>query len=363
MIERPPPPSAPLAWLSPSAFEVLRACRLHMSYSRSGNGATSPPTAYQLLGDACHRVLERLAASRRIMADDWEASMEEEFDRAIHEAAEALAQHPDASLVGPPATWPGFATRKARLHKACARLRALLQDAGSDAEFVCEQSMSALGGRLRGRPDLIVRESAHHWVIDYKTGPILEGATDSPKEGYVRQLRLYAVMEREASGSLPDHAWLVPLKGPLLEVAVAEPESRLVADELLDQLEAYNELAPGPQPASPSVEACGWCPHAGTCPDFWLACRADWAPRMLAVRGVVTQAQHTLIGGVTLFLDVRGGSVEHDRVSIRGISPSEHPGAGVLEPGRQVAIRGLRPLSEGGNTFALLRGATVWVLE
>ncbi len=363
MIERRPRPSAPLAWLSPSAFEVLHACRLWMSYSRSGEGVKSSPTAYQVLGDVCHRVLERLVASRAILEDEWQARMEEEFEAAINDAVEALEGDAQDALLGPPPTWPGFAARRARLQKACSRLRILLQGAGSDAAFVCEQPMTALETRLRGRPDLIVRDSAHHWVVDYKTGAVLEGETELPKAGYVRQLRLYAAMEREASGVLPDHAWLVPLKGTPVEVPIAEEDCAAAAEEFLSELDAYNETAPDAQPGSPSVDACGWCPHAGTCPEFWSACGEEWAAQLLAARGSVIQAQSTVIGGVTVSVAVDRGSVPHDRISVRGISSSEHPAALGLEPGSEVAIRGLRPLSEDSATFTLWPGASVWALS
>jgi RecB family exonuclease len=302
-----------------------------------------------------------MAASRQLLQHDWEASMDEEFDGALKEALDALAAEGHAAaLPASPSAWPGFATRRARLYKAAARLRALLGQVGGDAEFVCEHPMSALDGRLRGRPDLVVRDKSHHWVVDYKTGSILEH-DNSPKSGYVRQLLLYSVMERAESGSLPDHAWLVPLKGAPLDVPVAEQDCDAVSEELLQALEGYNERAPGPQPASPSADSCGWCPYAGVCPGFWAACGEDWAHRLLALRGVVTHAQRAVIGGVTVSVEVKGGSVAHGRVSIRGISLVDQPEAALLEPGARVAVRGLRQLDEGGIVFAMREGASLWV--
>ncbi len=361
MIEWPAPASAPLEWLSPSAYEVLRTCPLRLSYARSMPPARSSPTPQRVLGDVCHQVLERLTASGRIRDPDLDAAISAELEEALQDAESQLGRSRPRSLAGPPSTWPGFATKRARLRKAAVRLHALLVKAGPDAEWLFEQPLTALAGRLRGRPDLVVRSRDQHWIVDYKTGPIQE-EDGLPKSAYVRQLRLYGVLERAAAGELPSRAYLVPLKGEPLEVPLSERECHDVVEDLVREVSRYNATAPSPQPGSPSAEACSWCPFAGGCPDFWATCDANWAPKLVAARGVVVRVQQTVIGGATVAIEVRDGSVAADQIVVRGISASEHPSVAEIEPGCQISIRGLRPLSEMGTTYGLTRGASIWVL-
>jgi hypothetical protein len=65
---------------------------------------------------------------------------------------------------------------------------------------------------------------------------------------------------------------------------------------------------------------------------------------MLAAAGVVRHAAHADIGGVSLTLDVREGSIECRNISVRSISPEDHPQAREIAAGDEIALAGLRRL-------------------
>jgi hypothetical protein len=195
---------------------------------------------------------------------------------------------------------------------------------------------------MHGRPDLIVRAEGVHWLLDYKTGPVLSRESSEPRESYVRQLQLYAYLESESMGDWPQRAFLVPLQGPVVEVDIDPAACAALAREALDLLAVFNAHAPAPQPASPAPETCRWCPYAPNCPAFWESCDEGWAPAVLAAAGTATAVTHPSLGGVSVRLDVEAGSLEHGTINVRAISVEDHPAAAMFAEGSDIALVGLR---------------------
>jgi len=332
----------PVKALSPTELDVLRTCPLRMSFRRTTPSGGSRPTAQQALGILCHDVLERMAREPLMRGPDWRSSFELAWSEAVAGMAQSLG-HDAAWAASGPEGWPGYRIKLARLRKAAERLHGLLEEAGPDAELACEERMSALDGRLVGQPDLVIRAAGAHWIVDYKSGRVTSQEGGPPRDSYVRQLQLYAVLEHEVSGAWPTQALLLPLAGPAVKVNVDPSACMDVAAQMIEMQDTYNATVPKPQPASPSAEACRWCPYATRCEAFWDACNTHWREELLAVRGVVESIAPTQLGGASLRVRVSGGSLAEERIGLRSVSAAEHPALLRMVEGSELHAVGLRP--------------------
>ncbi|MGI9100178.1 MAG: PD-(D/E)XK nuclease family protein [Solirubrobacteraceae bacterium] len=339
------PPSKPIASLSPSAFETLRECRLRASFAQHAQGPGPPRTPQQALGDLCHAVLEELARSGAIRRDDWEQAIDPLWLATTKRIAGAVLAEPhDASLALAPELWPGYAIKRARLRKAAGRLHDLLAGARADAELICEAPLATGDGRLHGRPDLIVRGRDESWIVDFKSGAVMDRDRRTPREAYVRQLQLYALLEAAVSGRWPSRGFLVPLNGPVVEVPIEEAAATALGEQAHQAITDFNAVVPATQPASPSPGTCAYCPWTPICSAFWQAADASWEGTLPAAAGVVRSANETRPGSITLVVDVEAGSVSAGVITILNLSPTEHPTAMQLQAGDKVALVGLRRL-------------------
>lgn len=354
-----PPPSCQISALSPTAFEVMRSCRLRTAFRAQPGGDQATRTAPQALGDLCHAVLERLVETRSILDSDWA----DQADVAWHELGQDLAvqvqegRH-ETTLSGPVETWPGQRMKRARLRKAAGRLHELLAPVAAQAELVTEEPLRASAWPLRGRPDLIVRLPQDTWIVDYKSGGVLD-TEGIPRDSYVRQLELYALLEADASGRWPSCGILVPLNGQRVVVAIEERVARDLAEEAARLLADYNARAPAPQPGSPSPQICRFCPYSPSCPSFWAAYDESWVEELRALRGLVRRCDRATSGSVTLLLEVEETG---ELTWVQDLSTGEHPAAATLQPGQALALTGLRE-EEPGRAWSLPPWGRLAVVE
>ncbi|MCL4851001.1 MAG: PD-(D/E)XK nuclease family protein, partial [Bryobacteraceae bacterium] len=210
----------PLSAVSPSLAELLRNCKLRAGFSRIERATQfvlGNPKAW--LGTAYHEVLAAAASHTGTALDNVVSAA---WERAIRRAHERAKAHPLDRRFGEPETWPGY-----HVIAAMARVRAQqfaadkshtenCRDAlGAKAGSYREQKFSGAGGKLVGRPD-VVRPDV---IIDFKSGSVHEqGAEEEVRASYVRQLRLYAFLVKEALGSWPQRGILVPMIGSPVEI-------------------------------------------------------------------------------------------------------------------------------------------------
>jgi hypothetical protein len=295
------------------------------------------------LGIVCHQVLDRMVSSRSLWDDRWTL----ELDTAWRESVQNEAGTLDVAE-----RWPNYQLKRARLFRTAGSLHELLRTLPPDAVVIPEQAMVGLGGRLRGRPDLVVRAATTHRVIDYKTGPGVDRQTLAVRPAYARQLQLYALLEAEVSGRWPDSAHLFPLEGEPVAIPILEDECRRLATDTLRVLSLFNDAVPGGQPASISVETCSVCDYATSCAPFWSLYSEEWAPYFVAIRGVIHAVSVSPLGGVSVEVRSLRGSVEAETVLIRNIDPGTHPVALKAEVGAEISATGLREETSRG-TFRL----------
>jgi CRISPR/Cas system-associated exonuclease Cas4 (RecB family) len=284
---------------------------------------------------------------------DWEDELDSAWTTATHAAA-AIEGAPN----GPPQGWDGYEIKLARLRKVTRRLHELLAPVGATAELITEKLLSAADGRLRGQPDLIVRFDKVCWLLDYKTGPVLSHDTRTPRESYVRQLRLYAYLAAITLGEWPDRTFLMPLQGDVVEVDINPDQCTALAQEALDVLASFN-AANGEQPASPAPETCRWCPYAPRCSAFWDKCGPEWAPGVLAAMGTVEAVTRSRLGGVSVILRAEAGSLAGEPVGVRSISITAHPAVAEVEVGHTLAIVGLQR-DRHADSFSLPPSGRIW---
>jgi PD-(D/E)XK nuclease superfamily len=344
------PSSTPVAFLSPSSYQVMAACRLRASFSQMRRGQ-APTSTSARLGNVCHRVLERMVRDRSLTEPYWEGLLDNAWAAEVEREGQNLVAD-EADRLGPPGRWPDFQLKRARLRKAARRLRELLGALPAGAELRPEEPLQACDGRLRGRADLIVRGAGAHKVIDYKSGAALDRQTLAPRDTYVQQLQLYSYLEARVTGEWPDTAHLIPLEGPSVDLVVDRAACEAVGTRALSLLDSYNAAAPGPQPATPGLETCTVCQHATVCPAFWDSCDTTWTPAMVAVLGRVEEVHSSPLGGISLVVIPERGSVNISRVTVRNIQPTQHPRVGEIRPGSTASFLRLRPEEERG-TYAL----------
>jgi RecB family exonuclease len=340
------PRARPVTRLSPSSFETLRTCPLRLAFTTQRNGTRSVGGNRQLIGLICHEVLESLVRDGTLRSQSWSEPLESRF-------RELLARNEGAKQ-GP---LRGSRLALARLRKVAARMAEFLRQAPPGAEFLVEEELVAADGRLYGRVDLIVRSREMHVIVDYKTGSLLEPGTDQLKASYERQLMLYACLEEEASAEWPEKALLVPFGAEPVTVRIDPAACLQLLKEVLAALERWQTWVSTTPPANASPETCGWCPFAARCPEFWAACNPNWTEEVIAMRGSVTSATTTPLGGVTLLLDSSEGSVV-GTAAIRNVARSEFPELESIGAGQGVALVGLRR-DPGDGAFTTRAGTRV----
>jgi hypothetical protein len=323
---------------------TLLACRLRAQLDRSARTSSErQPTlnAPAVLGDICHAVLQQIVESRAILGPTWEAATEEAW-----EVAGTTISTENGGL--DPTRLPNHDLARARTFVVAGRLSEMLLPLGPEVDLTCERPMSALEGRLVGKPDLIARSASGHWVIDYKTGGVLEWGTHVPRESYRSQLRLYAVLEHERTGSWPDLAFLLPYAEATVEVAVGPEECQQLAESLGRALAAFDERSPDPQPASPDPGTCRWCSHAVRCDAVWEECGEEWPPEVLLAEGRVLQSARAATGSGTVVLELEGGTIGVGKAAIRLPASDDMP---LPRAGARARACGLR--RRGERTFAM----------
>jgi CRISPR/Cas system-associated exonuclease Cas4 (RecB family) len=349
------PLSAEIKRLSPSSFEVLHECSLRVAFAQDNRDGRSRGSTAARLGSVCHAVLDKAVRNGLLEQPNWRGGVERLWDAELaYETDRAVA----VGLTEQPKKWPGYQLKRARLLQVAERVRTFLTALPGDAEVRTEESLTADHGRLYGRPDLIIRSSARHQIIDYKSGAVVERETNRPRQAYVRQLQLYAYLEHEATGSWPTTAHLFPLQGAPVEIEVDPQVCSQLAKSALDALDTYNAAVPQTPPPSPAPEHCRWCPYAVACASFWEECDETWSSAVLAVAGLVTRVFATQLGGVTAELNVEAGSIADARVVIKNIDAAVHADAGRLRVGDGIAVVGLLP-DERGAGYRVASGGLV----
>lgn len=354
-IHAPPLVLTTIAAVSPSLAEVLRLCPLRAGLSRAdgaGQLVLGNPKAW--LGTAYHEVLEDAGNCSGANA---EGAHEAAWVAAIDRQHERARLHPLDRRFGPPERWPGY-----HLVRAMALLRARQvkttprwpgpSGAARGRGAGREQWLSGANGRLVGRPDLI-RDGA---ITDYKTGDVHEhGDSNLAKASYVRQLQIYAFLVKECMGIWSTRGVLLPMEGPPVEIELEPAACERVAADALELLARYNrEIQAGGTAAalaSPSPEACRWCPYQILCPAFWEIAGDFWIEPIgaAAVGGPASASPWPIHGGAAFALALYAdqGTGPFGAIALAPLSVEVHTSLAQVQAGTQVRTTGLARRADG----------------
>jgi CRISPR/Cas system-associated exonuclease Cas4 (RecB family) len=274
--------------------------------------------------------------------------------------------HPLNARFGPATSWKGYflvqATLRLRVEEAMSAWTAASPGATALSRTTREVEIAALGGKLRGKIDMIRGDD----LIDYKTGSIFEddeiSSASTVKPAYIRQLRIYAWLVHYSTGQWVKRGLLYPLAGAPVEVAIVPANCDAEAAGAIALLDAYNAaVSAGTDSvamASPSPGACRWCSFKPFCPAFWAAVNPGWSGQLdgEVIRGTVATLQPLLApDAYSLVVSVDGGTVAPGTsVRLAPLPAQIHHALAGLTPGQSIVLTRLGRNSNG-SLFPLLQ--------
>lgn len=289
-----PSPIQKLDRITPTIYEAALKCHARASWTAHGDNTAVPRHPRALLGLGAHAVLED-ARRGAIEGDD----VEERRRAAGHlfdTTMERLFQKAHPLLVtkfGSHVRLPFYYLQRERTALMAAELAEMRRPSrnarGNTAPVMgslVESMLQSRDGAIAGRPDVLDRTGGT--VIDYKTGskPAEGGLTNA--EG--RQLKLYAFLGME-NGVQIRKGVIVRSDRTRAELDISEADAAAEAVQARCILDAHNRLEGRAfaDAATPSPNACRFCPCIPFCDAFWREADETWASECgLHVEGDVT---------------------------------------------------------------------------
>ena len=276
------PTPAPIEAISPSALEDLLTCGLRLTFRRDPRFADlrrgNPASA---LGLVAHNLAEITAPNQveRVPTERAPETAARLWDEAITVACADLSAQWPARDMPPPNRWPNYQRIRTR---AVRQLISIIdrQAAGSSATAgpapTIEADLKIEGFPLEGRPDRIEHYSDGSEVVDIKSAPDYEDISDTHR----RQLLSYALLWHASTGEWPKRASVQTLDGRRFSFDIDPAEAERLLDHITDLLEQYNAgvvAAETPEAlATPSPDACQYCPYRVRCGPFFAAIDPSW---------------------------------------------------------------------------------------
>jgi PD-(D/E)XK nuclease superfamily len=277
-----PSPIQKLDRITPTIYEAALKCHARASWTARGDNSDVPRHPRALLGLAAHAVFE--GARRGAIEGGDVEERRKAAGRLFDTTMEGLFQKAHPLLVakfGSHVRLPYFHLQRERTALMAAELadaRRPSTDAGVAGAppmgRLVESMLQSRDGAIAGRPDVFDREGGT--VMDYKTGsrPPEGGLTD----GENRQLKLYAFLGME-NGVQVRKGVVVRSDRSRAELDIADADVAAEASRARDTLEAHNRLdgRAFADAATPSPDACRFCPCIPFCDAFWREADETWA--------------------------------------------------------------------------------------
>ena len=111
--------------------------------------------------------------------------------------------------------------------------------------------------------------------------------------------------------------------------------------------------------ASPSPEACRWCPFKPVCPAFWATVTPEWSGQLdgEVIRGRISAPPQPLTtpGAYSLVVNVEGGTIEAaSSARLAPLSVDIHSSLSTLTTGDRIILTRLGKRSDG-RLFPMLQ--------
>lgn len=299
------PHPQPLDYITATQLADGADCLWRLGFSRDPIvSSLSRSSAEGALGSAAHEVMSKMGAP---------VDFESVWQQAVSHAQAALIRDWAPALPPSPENWPGWSLTKVRMrkawehstgwptHRASSHAHAVRKGGESPQLPWTERWLRHPHLGLAGRPDLVERVDGEVWVVDLKTGL----KQDEPTPAQRTQLLFYCALVEAALGQLPAQAAVQTTCGDRHSFRVDACEVQDVIAAASSMLERINEPSPeglAVSMASPSGEACGWCPFRPACGPFFDAYDETWRIPHALVFGVqaVDQSPHGYIVRATV---------------------------------------------------------------
>lgn len=308
--------------ISPTLYEAAMKCVSRAAWLAGGDRTLVPPQPRALLGIAVHAVLEQ-ARSGGIAGDaeeDRRRDAERLFDEKVRDLFAGTHSLLHAKFDGPDRLpfYNLFRARAAQM--AVDASAASIQRTGQATERTAasrpatEALLVSKDGRVAGRADVL--DAAKATVVDYKTGAA--GDSGALTDSEVRQLRLYAHLANE-NGIAITRGVIERADRTRAEVHISPQQASEEGRRALGVLDSYNQHAGESfeSAASPSPDACRFCPCIPFCEAFWRSGELGWSGQCgTHVEGVVESVE----GGALVSINVnvtRGTGVKGPAVVTR----------------------------------------------
>lgn len=301
-----PSPIQKLDRITPTIYEAALKCHARASWTAHGDNSDVPRHPRALLGLGTHVVFE--GARRGAIEGDDVEGRRRAAGRLFDTTLEGLFQKAHPLLItkfGSHDRLPYYHLQRERTALMAAEL-AEARRPSRDASVAAapargtpvESMLQSRDGAIAGRPDVLDR--AGGTVIDYKTGsrPAEGGLTDA--EG--RQLKLYAFLGME-NGVQVRKGVVVRSDRTRAELNIGEADAAAEAVRARRILDAHNRLdgRAFADAATPSPDACRFCPCIPFCDAFWREADETWASECgWHVEGDVTAVQGDALLSVEL---------------------------------------------------------------
>ena len=365
-----PPIIQKIKRISPTLYDAAMKCMARAAWLAGGDRKLLPAHPRALLGISVHAVLER-ARTGGIAAgsdDARRADAESLFDQKMRELF--AASHPllHAKFDGPDRL-PFYNLFRARAAQMAVDATVGSQRSGqpvlraATGGVTVEAALVSKDGRVAGRADVL--DAANATVVDYKTGVAANSGAVTDSEA--RQLRLYAHLANE-NGIAITRGVIERADRTRAEVHISPQQAAEEGRRARGVLDSYNQHAGEPfhRAASPSPDACRFCPCIPFCEAFWKSGELGWSGQCgTHVEGVVESVEGAALVSINLNVTrgtaVRGAAVV-TRLSRDWLTVS---GGALPEPQQTVRVTDAAYVEESGApaVFRADRITTVvWML-
>jgi hypothetical protein len=329
---RAPRPGGQVQQISPSLAAQGEKCLLAVIFALDSNYANlrSRGTQFSALGQICHDLWER--EGNREFDGVANEDLRDALRAAWDEAEQANVDHLRRSLNGvepqKPRDWTDYVAK--RLGALDLIKRAVLARRASTAAIATssqrpsvEESINVPGLAIKGRPDRVVWRQGVPHIIDLKTCP----ADSEMRPEHRRQLLAYAYLWHAQHGDWPATATIQYVGGERHTIDVNPTEADSVAAQMIALLNQVNSDRVTTAPdsfATPSPEACRWCPFKVACAPFFESVTPEWGFYRRQVLGTVESIDPS---GETLSIMLTNGAGDIARdishVALLGVPPDE----------------------------------------
>lgn len=341
--------------ISPTLYEAAMKCISRAAWLAAGDRRLLPLHPRALLGISLHAVLEQARSGG--VAGDTQDSRRLNAERLFDEKMRELfgASHPllRAKFDGSDRL-PFYNLFKARAAQMAVDIASMPKGTPNQAaaqtrisNSTVEVALVSKDGRIAGRPDVL--DTANATIVDYKTGT--GGESGSMNESEIRQLRLYAYLASEEGISIR-RGVIERADRTREEVQISAAEAAEEGSRALSVLDEYNRHAGKPfeSVASPSSDACRFCPCIPFCEAFWRSSEPQWSEQCgTHVEGIVQSVEGDALLSINLEV-TRGTGISGSGV-VTKLSREwlTFPGAAIPKPGDMVRITDVAYVKESSG--------------